>query len=223
MGYVVGLTGGIGSGKSEVAKAFVALGADLADADIAAHAVTAPGEAGHAAVRNAFGPRAVAANGTLDRQWLRETVFADPSRRRQLEALLHPLIHANLNATMARWTGPYGILSVPLLLERGTLLPRIARVLVVDCPEELQVQRVMARSAMSADAVRAIMATQLPRDARLAQADDVIDNAGTLVALHAQVRKLDATYRIAARVHDTLEPARSSPENGEDSRKAGPK
>jgi len=223
MGYVVGLTGGIGSGKSEVAKAFVALGADLADADIAAHAVTAPGEPGYAAVRDAFGLKAVNADGTLDRAWLRETVFADPSRRRQLEALLHPLIHAALKATMARWTGPYGILSVPLLLERGTLLPNIARVLVVDCPEETQVQRVMARSAMSAAAVRAIMATQLPRAARVAQADDLIDNAGSLPALHAQVQRLDAKYRIAARAHDTLEPARSSPENGADSCKAGPK
>ncbi len=221
MGYVVGLTGGIGSGKSEVAKAFVALGADLADADIAAHAVTAPGEAGHAAIRDAFGPRAVAVDGTLDRQWLRETVFANPLQRRQLEALLHPLIHSNLNAAMAPWKGPYGILSVPLLLERRTLLPRVARVLVVDCPGELQVQRVMARSAMSADAVRAIMATQLPREARVAQADDVIHNGGTLAALHAQVRKLDTAYRIAALAHDTLESARSSPENGADSRKVG--
>lgn len=222
MAYVVGLTGGIGSGKSEVAKAFAALGADLADADIAAHAETAPGKAGHGAVRAAFGPLAVAADGTLDRAWLRETVFADPGRRRQLEALLHPLIHAHLDAAMARWTGPYGILSVPLLLERGTLLPRIARILVVDCPEEVQVQRVMARSGISADAVRAIMATQLPRAARVAQADDVIDNAGNLTALHAQVRKLDAKYRIAAREHDPLEPARRSPENGADSRKVGP-
>ncbi|MEO5696454.1 MAG: dephospho-CoA kinase [Burkholderiaceae bacterium] len=214
MGYVVGLTGGIGSGKSEVGNAFVDMGADLADADIAAHAVTAPGEAGHAAVRDAFGPRAVAVDGMLDRQWLREAVFADPLQRRQLEGLLHPLIHANLRARMARWNGPYGILSVPLLLERGTLLPLIARVLVVDCPVEIQVQRVMARSALSADAVRTIMATQLPRAARLAQADDVIDNTGTLVALHAQVRILDGKYRIAARAHQTLVPARSSPENG---------
>lgn len=223
MGYVVGLTGGIGSGKSEVTKAFVQLGADLADADTAAHAVTAPGQPGHAAVRDAFGPLAVAGDGTLDRQWLRATVFADPSRRQQLEALLHPLIHATLDATMARWSGPYGILSVPLLLERGTLLPRVARVLVVDCPEEVQVQRVMDRSAMSADAVRAIMATQLPRAARVALADDVIDNAGPLAALQMQVRKLDAQYRVAAQTHDTLEPARRSPENGADSRKAGPK
>ena len=223
MAYVVGLTGGIGSGKSEAAKAFVALGADLADADEAAHAVTAPGASGHAVVADAFGPRAVAADGTLDRAWLRETVFADPARRRQLEVLLHPLIHAWLDAAMARWTGPYGILSVPLLLERAALLPRIARVLVVDCPEDVQVQRVMARSGLSAEAVRAIMSTQLSRQARVAQADDVIDNAGPLATLHAQVARLDAKYRIAAGEHDTLEPARSSPENGADSRKAGPK
>lgn len=221
MGYIVGLTGGIGSGKTEVANTFGALGADLADADVAAHAVTAPGQAGHAAVRDAFGPRAVAADGTLDRVWLRDAVFADPSLRRRLEAMLHPLIHAYLDAAMAQWSGPYGILSVPLLLERGTLLPRIARILVVDCPEEIQVQRVMARSAMSADAVRAIMATQLPRSARVERADDVIDNAGSLDALHAQVRALDAKYRLAA--HDSLEPAPRSPENGADSRKGFPK
>lgn len=223
MAYVVGLTGGIGSGKSEVARAFVALGADLADADEAAHAVTAPEQPGHRAVLAAFGPQAAAADGSLDRRWLRETVFADPAQRRRLESLLHPLIHEVLDAAIAQWTGPYGLLSVPLLLERETMLPRVARVLVVDCPEELQVERVMARSALSAAAVREIMAAQLPRAARLARADDVIDNAGPRAAIAPQVARLDAFYRIAARQHNTLEPARSSPENGADSRKAEPK
>ncbi len=223
MAYVVGLTGGIGSGKSEVARAFVALGADLADADEAAHAVTAPGQPGHGAVLAAFGPQAAGADGSLDRRWLRATVFADPAQRRRLEAVLHPLIHDVLDAAIAQWNGPYGLLSVPLLLERGTLLPRVARVLVVDCPEELQVERVMARSALSAAAVREIMAVQLPRAARLARADDVIDNAGTRAALAPQVARLDAFYRNEARNHGALEPARSSPENGAESRKAEPK
>lgn len=223
MAYVVGLTGGIGSGKSEVAKAFVALGADLADADEAAHAVTAPDQPGHHAVLAEFGPLAAATDGSLNRRWLRETVFADPVQRRRLEAVLHPLIHDVLDAAMAQWTGPYGLLSVPLLLERGTLLPRVARILVIDCPEEEQVRRVMARSALSAAAVREIMAAQLPRAARLARADDVIDNGGPLAALAPQVARLDAFYRIAARTHGALEPARSSPENGAESRKAAPK
>jgi dephospho-CoA kinase len=223
MAYVVGLTGGIGSGKSEVAKAFVALGADLADADEAAHAVTAPGQPGHRAVLAAFGPQAAAADGSLDRSWLRATVFADPGQRMRLESLLHPLIHEVLEAAMARWTGPYGLLSVPLLFERETMLPRVARVLVVDCPEELQIARVMARSGLAAAAVREIMATQVSRAARLARADDVIDNAGPLAALAPQVARLDAFYRIEARNHDALEPARSSPENGAESRRADPK
>ena len=223
MGYVVGLTGGIGSGKSEVARAFVALGADLADADDAAHAVTKPGQNGHQAVLATFGTRAAAADGSLDRQWLRQTVFADPASRRRLESILHPLIHAQLEESMSRWTAPYGLLSVPLLFERGTLLPRMARVLVVDCPEELQVQRVMARSGLTAGDVQAIMATQLSRQARLARADDVIDNAGPLAALAPQVARLDREYRVAARDKGVLEPASSSPDNGAGSSEVGPK
>ena len=181
--YVVGLTGGIGSGKTEVARAFAALGADVADADAAAHAVTARDQPGFHAVVAAFGPQACGADGNLDRGWLRRTVFADADARVRLERLLHPLIQLRLDDEIGRWRGPYGLLSVPLLLERGTLLPRIARVLVVDCPEDEQVRRVMARSGLSAAEVRAIMATQLPRSARLARADDVIDNGGPLAAL----------------------------------------
>ncbi|MEP7327595.1 MAG: dephospho-CoA kinase [Betaproteobacteria bacterium] len=221
MSYVVGLTGGIGSGKSEVAKAFVALGADMVDADEAAHALSAPGHAGHRAVVAAFGPRATAPDGTLDRGWLREAVFADPAQRRRLESILHPLIRACMDEAMAKWTAPYGILSVPLLLERNARPRQVARVLVVDCPEELQVQRVMARSGLTAPEVRAIMDAQMSRQARLALADDVIDNAGPLSALDIQVALLDAQYRHAALLHAALEPARSSPENGADSRKVG--
>ena len=212
MQYVVGLTGGIGSGKTEVARAFSALGVEVADADAAAHAVTARGEAGHRAVIEAFGPRALGPDGSLDRAWLRQTAFGDPKARARLESLLHPLILDRLDAELAGWKGPYGILSVPLLLERGNARSRVARVLVVDCPEEEQIRRVMARSGLTADEVRAIMATQLPRAKRLAQADDVVDNGGSIASLAPQIERLDAFYRECAQ--RALECAARSPDNG---------
>ena len=197
---VIGLTGGIGSGKTEVARAFAALGADVADADDAARAVSARGSPGFAAVVAAFGPEAVGADGELDRAWLRRQVFADADARVRLESILHPLIHALLDQALAAWRGPYGLLSVPLLLERGGLLPRVARVLVVDCPEEEQVRRVAGRSGLAPAEVRAVMAAQMPRAARLARADDVIDNGGARAGIAPQVARLDALYRgLAAR------------------------
>ncbi|MBA3504495.1 MAG: dephospho-CoA kinase [Betaproteobacteria bacterium] len=195
MHYVVGLTGGIGSGKSEVARAFGELGVDIADADQAAHAVTAKGEAGHRAVVDLFGTNALAIDGTLDRGWIRRHVFEDAVAREQLERALHPLILAFIDRAIASWRSVYGMLVVPLLLERGGLRQRVARVLVVDCPEDLQIKRVTARSAMPETEVRAIMATQLPRAARLARADDIIDNGGPLPALAKQVARLDRFYR----------------------------
>jgi len=217
MPYVVGLTGGIGSGKSEVARAFAQLGADIADADAAAHAVTARGESGHAAVVDAFGPDALSATGELDRAWLRKTVFADPNARRRLEALLHPLILARLESEMKDWRGPYGLLVVPLLLESRRLVDRVDRVLVVDCPADEQVRRVMARSGLTAQEVRAIMSTQLSREERLGHADDVIDNGGPLAALAPQVARLHAFY--AAQADAALERAARSPDNGAHSRR----
>jgi dephospho-CoA kinase len=196
--FVVGLTGGIGSGKSEVGRAFAALGAEIADADEAARAVSARGAPGHAMVAAEFGPSAVGKDGELDRAWLRQHVFADPAARKRLEQILHPLISAWLDRAVERWRGPYGILMVPLLLERGGVRGRVARVLVVDCPEEEQVRRAAARSGVSPDDVRAIMATQLSRAARLAQADDVIDNSGTLARIAPQVARLHAFYRECA-------------------------
>ena len=213
MSYVVGLTGGIGAGKSEVTRAFVARGVDVADADVAAHAVTAPDAPGFHAVVAAFGSQALSPEGGLDRAWLRRTVFAAPEARTTLERALHPLIHAHLDREIATWRGPYGILAVPLLLERKSLLHRVARVLVIDCPEDEQVRRVTQRSGMTASEVRAIMATQLRRDERLALADDVIDNSGPREALAPQVTRLDAMYReLAAAAH--LEPSAGSPDNG---------
>jgi dephospho-CoA kinase len=212
--FVVGLTGGIGSGKSEVARAFAALGVECGDADEVAHAVTAPGTAGADAVAAAFGGAVRQPNGALDRGALRRIVFADPAARKRLEAILHPRIQAELDRQIRQWQGPYGILSVPLLFESGALLPRVTRVLVVDCPEDEQVRRVMQRSGLAADEVRAIMAVQVSRPERLARADDVIDNSGTREAMQAQVLHLHNTYRALA----ALEPASRSPENGAQTR-----
>jgi dephospho-CoA kinase len=196
--YVVGLTGGIGSGKSAAARHFAALGADVADADVVAHAVSARGEAGHHAIVEAFGPECLRADGEIDRGWLRERAFSDAGFREKLERALHPLISARIDATLDGWRGPYGILVVPLLLEKGGLVSRVARVAVVDCPEDEQVRRVVRRSGLAEAAVRAIMATQLSRAERLARADDVIDNAGPPDALAPQIARLDGQYRALA-------------------------
>jgi len=195
---VVGLTGGIGSGKSAVADAFAALGIAVTDTDRIAHATTAPGAPGLDAVLAAFGPEYRRADGTLDRDRLRRRVFADVSARAELEGILHPLIREATRREVAQWTSPYGILVVPLLLERGGLKGVVQRVLVVDCPEDEQIRRVMARNGLSATEVRAIMATQSTRSARLAAADDVVDNAGSPAAIAPQVAALDRRYRALA-------------------------
>ena len=193
--YLVGLTGGIGSGKSEVAAAFAARGADVLDADDIAHAISRRGEAGHRAVIESLGAAFVGPDGELDRAALRRRAFEDPAFRHDLERVLHPLIAARLEDAIGGFGGPYGVLVVPLLLERGGLRERVARVLVVDCPEQEQLRRVQLRSGLSADEVRKIMATQLPRAERLARADDVIDNSGTRAAIAPQVERLDRRYR----------------------------
>jgi dephospho-CoA kinase len=196
--FAVGLTGGIGSGKSVVADAFAALGADVTDTDRLAHELSAPGEAGYSAILDAFGDALRRADGTLDRDRLRALVFADAAARARLEAILHPLIRAAALREVTTWRAPYGILVVPLLFERGGLASVVARTLVVDCPEEEQVRRVAARSKLAPDAVRAIMATQLSRAERVARADDVIDNSGPPEVLAPQVAALDRRYRALA-------------------------
>jgi len=201
--YLVGLTGGIGSGKSEVAAAFAARGADVLDADDIAHAISRRGEAGHRAVAQSLGASFVGADGELVRAALRRRAFDDPAFRRELEQLLHPLIATRLDDAIDRLSGPYGVLVVPLLLERGGLKERVARVLVVDCPEQEQVRRVQLRSGLAADDVRKIMATQLSRAERLAAADDVIDNSGSRDALTPQVERLDRRYRELAQTTRT--------------------
>ncbi len=198
MTLVVGLTGGIGSGKSAVAAAFRALGVEVVDADDVAHELSAPGRDGHRAVVAALGSSILAGDGTLDRARLRERAFADPSFRRRLEAALHPPIREEIRRRVADWRGDYGVLVVPLLFERGGTASLADRVLVVDCPEAEQMRRVGLRSGLQERQVRAIMATQLPRAERLARADDVIDNSGPPGAIAAAVARLDASYRALA-------------------------
>jgi dephospho-CoA kinase len=173
------------------------LGVEVTDSDVLAHALTAPGGPGHAAVLAAFGPAVRRPDGTLDRSRLRQLVFDDAVARARLEAILHPLIRAAARREIDAWTGPYGLLVVPLLFERGGL-SGVDRVLVVDCPEDEQVRRVVARSGLPAAEVHAIMATQLPRADRLARADDILDNAGPPTAIVPQVAELDRRYRALA-------------------------
>jgi dephospho-CoA kinase len=202
--YLVGLTGGIGSGKSEVAAAFAARGIDVLDADEIAHAISKRGEAGHLAVVESLGREFLRADGELDRAALRRRAFDDATFRRDLEHLLHPLIAERLEDAIGDFRGPYGLLVVPLLLERGGLRKRVSRVLVVDCPEQEQIRRVQLRSGLPADEVRRIMATQLPRGERLAEADDVLDNSGPRSAIEPQVARLDRHYRsLAAKARET--------------------
>lgn len=199
MTLVVGLTGGIGSGKSTVAAEFAALGVPVVDTDEIAHRITAPGAAGTQAVAAAFGGEYLGADGAVDRAKLRRRVFADPAARQRLEGLLHPLIGGEARARIAGWTGPYGLLVVPLLLERGGLRRWVQRILVVDCAEDLQIERVIARSGLTEAEVRSIMATQVSRADRLLAADDVIDNSGSRESLQREVARLDRHYRDLAR------------------------
>jgi dephospho-CoA kinase len=194
MPFVIGLTGGIGSGKSAAADEFARLGATLVDTDAIAHALTAPGGAAIDAVRALFGDGAIDASGAMDRAQVRARVFADPDARRRLEAVLHPLIRRESAARVRAARGAYVVLVVPLLIESPDYRARVDRVLVVDCPVELQVARVAARSGLGEDEVQRIIAAQVSRDARLAAADDVIDNSGTLESLRDQVRRLHAQY-----------------------------
>jgi len=195
MAYVVGLTGGIGSGKTEVAGAFAALGIEIVDTDALAHRLSAPGEPGLAAIRAAFGDHVLTATGELDRARLRRRVFTDAAARAKLEAALHPLIRAEAQREMLSWRGAYGVIVIPLLLEREGSRSMVDRILVVDCPEDEQVRRVVARSGLAPGEVHAIMATQISRDLRLAAADDVLDNSGPIASVEPQVRALDQRYR----------------------------
>ena len=194
MPYVIGLTCGIGSGKSAAADAFASLGATIVDTDAIAHALTGAGGAGIDGVRTLFGEDCIDASGAMDRAKMRARVFSDPSARKRLEALLHPMIRTESAARLAAARGPYAVLVVPLLIESVDYRERVDRVLVVDCPVDVQLARVRARSGLSEDEARRIITAQVSREARLAAADDVIDNSDTLDALRDQVRRYHAQY-----------------------------
>jgi dephospho-CoA kinase len=194
MPYTVGLTGGIGSGKSAAARMFEDLGVTVVDSDAIAHQLTAPGGAAIDLIRKTFGPDYVTPEGAMDRARMRELVFADAAKKLDLEAILHPMIRERSGELTRAASSAYVILMVPLLVESRDFRARYRRILVVDCPEDMQVARVIARNALDARQVRSIMASQAPRPARLAAADDVIDNSRDLAHLRRQVEALHERY-----------------------------
>jgi dephospho-CoA kinase len=194
----IGLTGGIASGKSTVAQRFAELGVPVIDADESARRVVGPGSIGLARIISAFGPGILTARGELDRRALRTLIFAEAARRRELEALLHPLIRADMERQVDAASGPYVILMVPLLVEGGDR-SRFDRILVVDVAESLQRDRLMQRDAASMEEADAILAAQASRAVRLKAADDVIENSGTVEALRAQVDRWHEHYETLAR------------------------
>ncbi len=206
MNFIVGLTGGIGSGKSTAAEIFATLGVAVVDTDVIAHELTAVDGAALPAIVAAFGSSVLRGDGTLDRAAMRRLAFADPSAKARLEGILHPLIRRASETrcrSAADSDSPYVLLVVPLLVESGAFRTVADRVLVVDCDEAVQISRVMARSALSADEARAIMATQASRAQRLAAADDVLTNNEGLANLSAQIALLHPLYRdLAARKFD---------------------
>lgn len=191
---IVGLTGGIGCGKSAVAEIFARLGAPVIDTDQIARQLTALGQPALTAIRENFGTDYFLPDGNLDRASLRRRIFSDGAAKKQLEALLHPLIGEEVRRRLKTMQAPYVLVAVPLLLETGAYGEMVQRVLVVDCGEDQQVERVMARSGLGGDEVRAIMASQICRAERLRLADDVIDNCGELSALPYQVEQLHRSY-----------------------------
>ncbi len=192
--YRVGLTGGIGSGKSKAADEFAALGAAVVDTDAIAHELTRPGGEAIPALAAAFGREYITEEGALDRPRMRRLVFGNDAEKRRLEGILHPLIRRETTSRVDGAKAPYVVVVVPLLLETGAYRDFVQRVLVVDCSEATQIARTMARSALTEAEVRAIMAAQLPRAERLARADDVISNDGDLGVLRVQVRALHERY-----------------------------
>ena len=198
--FSVGLTGGIGSGKSTVADMFAGLGASVIDTDAIAHQLTAAGGVAITPIVAAFGASFIDAGGAVDRAKMRTLVFSDPDAKQRLESILHPLIRNETTSAAQQAEGPYLIFVVPLLIESGNWTHRVGRILAVDCDEQIQVQRVMQRSAIAESQVRAIMAMQASRQQRLQVAADVIVNSGEQAELAPQVTQLHTRYLAFARL-----------------------
>lgn len=192
------LTGGIGSGKSRVADTFSSLGVPVVDADVISHQLTSPNGTAIEPIRQAFGSKAIRADGGLDRDVMRALVFQDPAQRQRLEAILHPMIRSAAQAELAATSGHYAIYAVPLWVESQRRAREAGQdesalvdgVIVVDCPEAVQLERVMARSNLTKDQVTRILSTQATREERLAIATHVIDNNSSLEALKSAVTRL---------------------------------
>ena len=196
---VIGLTGGIASGKSTVSDTFAALGAAVVDTDLISRELVTPGSPALAEIRDTFGPAVIAANGSLDRRQLRALVFADPAMKSRLEAILHPRIRDAAQAAVdqARTHAPYVVLVVPLLVESGAY-GWVDRVLVVDATPEVQQRLLVARDGIDMALAEAMIRAQATREQRLAMADDVIRNSAGVAELRAQVRAADRRYRTLA-------------------------
>ncbi|MDR0250726.1 MAG: dephospho-CoA kinase [Burkholderiales bacterium] len=198
MPLIIGVTGGIGCGKSTAAQAFSTLGIETLDADDLVRAVSAPSGSAYPDIVTLFGNAAIQDDGTLDRAFIRRKVFADPEMRARLEAIVHPRVGEETARQITQWREPYGLWIVPLLLEKPRLRERADRILVVDCSKAQQITRITASRGLHENEIRAIIATQCSRDQRLALADDILDNGGPPENLTAQIARLDRFYRTLA-------------------------
>ena len=191
--FILGLTGGIGSGKSAASAYFRDKGIVVVDADIVAREVVEPGQPALLAIKQRYGSEAIHDDGTLNRAWLRAKVFAEPDERKWLESQTHPRIRDSIIAQLKAATSPYAILESPLLFESGQS-ELVARTLVIDVPEEIQVERASSRDGNEEEQIRRIIAAQMPRSERLQRADDAVDNSGNLEALYSQLAPLHQSY-----------------------------
>ena len=191
--FILGLTGGIGSGKSAASKYFRDQGITVVDADVVAREVVEPGQPALIAIKERYGANALLDDGTLNRAWLRAKVFAEPDERKWLESQTHPRIRDSIIVQLSAATSPYAILESPLLFESGQS-ELVARTLVIDVPEEIQVERASSRDRSVEEQIRRIIAAQLPRAERLQRADDAVDNSGNLEALYSQLEPLHQSY-----------------------------
>ncbi len=191
--FILGLTGGIGSGKSAASAYFKDQGIVVVDADIVAREVVEPGQPALLAIKQRYGSEALHDDGTLNRAWLRAKVFAEPDERKWLESQTHPRIRDSIIAQLKAATSPYAILESPLLFESGQS-ELVARTLVIDVPEEVQVERACSRDGNEEEQIRRIIAAQMPRSERLQRADDAVDNSGNLEALYNQLAPLHQSY-----------------------------
>lgn len=191
--FVVGLTGGIGCGKSAVTNCFIALGVPVIDADLVAREVVEPGRPALQEIVAQFGPKTLLSDGALNRNWLREHIFTNPAAKTTLEGILHPRIRSEMQRKLSKFETPYAIFSIPLLFETGQDKD-VDRILVVDCPPEIQIRRVTQRDDASDEQTKSIIASQIDRASRLSRADDIIDNSGHLADLPPKVAQLHRKY-----------------------------